>query len=120
MDSHYPLSAKRLYALMGDKMLDFPPQFVERLERRLEAFETSRTNKHVVVPLRLVSNIQNDAAPTDVDGGEEPQRVALVAVPIRNLQALASILEILHSVHATLVRYFASGRWVPTLELPPW
>jgi len=120
MDSHYPLSAKRLYALMGDKMLDFPPQFVERLERRLEAFETSRTNKHVVVPLRLVSNIQDDAAPTDVDGGEEPQRVALVAVPIRNLQALASILEILHSVHATLVRYFASGRWVPTLELPPW
>ncbi|MBD8644196.1 hypothetical protein IFT63_11435 [Stenotrophomonas sp. CFBP 13724] len=99
MDSHYPLSAKRLYALMGDKMLDFPPQFVERLERRLEAFETSRTNKHVVVPLRLVSDIQDDAAPTDGDGGEEPQRAALVAVPIRNLQALASILEILHSVH---------------------
>jgi len=99
MDSHYPLSAKRLYALMGDKILDFPPQFVERLERRLEAFETSRTNKHVVVPLRLVSDIEDDAAPTDVDGVEEPQRAALVAVPIRNLQVLAAILEILHSVH---------------------
>lgn len=99
MEPHYPLAAKRLYALMGDKMLDFPPQFIERLERRLEAFETSRTNEHVVVPLRLVSDIENDAAAKDDDGNEEPQRAALVAVPIRNLQALASILEILHSVH---------------------
>ena len=99
MESHYPLAAKRLYALMGDKMLDFPPHFIERLERRLEAFETSRTNKHVVVPLRLVSEIESDATSTRSDGPEEPQRAALVAVPVRNLQALASIFEILHAVH---------------------
>jgi len=54
MDSHYPLSAKRLYALMGDRMIDFPPYFIERLERRLEAFETSRTNEHRVMHLRVV------------------------------------------------------------------
>jgi hypothetical protein len=99
MESHYPLAAKRLYALLGDKMLDFPPHFIERLERRLEAFETSRTNKHVVVPLRLVSDVDAEAAPTGSDGPEEPQRAALVAVPLRTLQALASIFEVLHAVH---------------------
>ncbi len=99
MESHYPLSAKRLYALMGDKMLDFPPYFIERLERRLEAFETSRSNKHVVVPLRLISGIDCEAAATTDDSPEGPQRAALIAVPVRTLQALASIFEILHAVH---------------------
>lgn len=99
MESHYPLAAKRLYALMGDKMLDFPPYFIERLERRLEAFETSRSNKHVVVPLRLISDIDCEAAATAEDSPEEPQRAALIAVPVRTLQALASIFEILHAVH---------------------
>ncbi len=99
MEPHSPLAAKRLYALMGDKMLDFPPHFIERLERRLEAFETSRTHKHVVVPLRLVSDIDCEAAGTGDDCPEEPQRAALIAVPIRTLQALASIFEILHAAH---------------------
>ena len=99
MESHYPLTAKRLYALMGDKMLDFPPHFIERLERRLEAFETPRTHKHVVVPLRLISDIESEPAPTAGHCPAEPQRAALVAVPIRTLQALASIFEILHTVH---------------------
>lgn len=98
MESQYPLAAKRLYALMGDKMLDFPPYFIERLERRLEAFETSRSTKHVVVPLRLISDIDCEAAAAD-DSPEEPQRAALIAVPVRTLQALASIFEILHAVH---------------------
>lgn len=99
MESHYPLAAKRLYALMGDKMLDFPPYFIERLERRLEAFETSRSNKHVVVPLRLISEIDCEAVATPEDSPAEPQRAALIAVPVRTLQALASIFEILHAVH---------------------
>ncbi|WP_312682347.1 hypothetical protein [Stenotrophomonas chelatiphaga] len=98
MKAHYPLAAKRLYALMGDKMLDLPPYFIERLERRLEAFETSRSNKHVVVPLRLISDIDCEAAAAD-DSPAEPQRAALIAVPVRTLQALASIFEILHAVH---------------------
>lgn len=99
MESHYPLAAKRLYALMGDKMLDFPPYFIERLERRLEAFETSRSNKHVVVPLRLISDIDCEAVATPEGSPAEPQRAALIAVPVRTLQALASIFEILHAVH---------------------
>jgi len=53
----------------------------------------------VVVPLRLVSDTEDGAAPTGDDGGEEPQRAALVAVPLRTLQALASIFEVLHAVH---------------------
>jgi len=48
-ESQYSLSAKRLCALMGDTMHDFPPHFIERLERQLEEFETSLTNAHVVL-----------------------------------------------------------------------
>ncbi|MDY1034258.1 hypothetical protein [Stenotrophomonas sp. CFBP8980] len=48
-ESQHPRSAKRLYALMGDKTHDFPPHFIERLERRLEEFETSLTSAHVVL-----------------------------------------------------------------------
>ncbi|MDY1033624.1 hypothetical protein [Stenotrophomonas sp. CFBP8980] len=99
MDSHYPLSAKRLYALMGDRMIDFPPYFIERLERRLEAFETSRTNEHRVMHLRVVPDAAADAPKEDSGCRREPQRTADVAVPIRTLQALASIFEVLHSVH---------------------
>jgi hypothetical protein len=99
MDAQYPLSAKRLYALMGEKMLDFPPHFIERLERRLEAFETSRTNAHGVMHLRLVPDSGFDARQTDDDSAADLQRTARVAVPVRTLQALASIFEILHAVH---------------------
>ena len=99
MDSHYPLSAKRLYALMGDRMIDFPPYFIERLERRLEAFETSRTNEHRVMHLRVVPEPAADASKEGSGCHREPQRTADVAVPIRTLQALASIFEVLHSGH---------------------
>ncbi|PKH69600.1 hypothetical protein CXF96_07415 [Stenotrophomonas sp. Betaine-02u-21] len=56
MDPKHPLSAKRLHALLGDRMLDFPPHFIERLERRLEEYETSRSRGESVVHLRLVAN----------------------------------------------------------------
>ncbi|MBJ7515331.1 MAG: hypothetical protein JHC82_03480 [Stenotrophomonas sp.] len=99
MESHYPLSAKRLYALMGERMQDFPPHFIERLERRLEAFETSRTNQHRVMHLRLLKRTSSDSP--QAGGGFHPdlKGTAQVAVPIRTLQALASIFEVLHSVH---------------------
>ena len=98
-ESQYPLSAKRLYALMGDRMLDFPPHFIERLERRLEAFETSRNDKHRVVHLRVVPDVGPDAPLIGNTPQADLQRTAQVAVPIRTLQGLASIFEILHSVH---------------------
>ena len=101
MESQYPLSAKRLYALMGDRMQDFPPHFIERLERRLEAFETSRTNQHRVMHLRLLPRTYPDAPLTG--GGCHPdlKGTAQVAVPIRTLQALASIFEVMHAVHVS-------------------
>lgn len=99
MDSHYPLSAKRLYALMGDRMIDFPPHFIEHLERRLEEFETSRTNAHRVMHLRVVRDTEPDVPLTACGCPAEPQRKADVAVSIRTLQALASIFEVLHSMH---------------------
>ena len=99
MESHYPLSAKRLYALMGERMQDFPPHFIERLERRLEEFETSRTNQHRVMHLRLLSSAQSDAPLTGEGCHPDLKGTAQVAVPIRTLQALASIFEVLHSVH---------------------
>ena len=43
MDTDYPLSAKRLYALIGEKISEFPSYFIERLEKKLEASEQSRT-----------------------------------------------------------------------------
>jgi len=99
MESHYPLSAKRLYALMGERMQDFPPHFIERLERRLEAFETSRTNQHRVMNLRLLPRTSSDSP--QAGGGCHPdlKGTAQVAVSIRTLQALASIFEVLHAVH---------------------
>lgn len=99
MDPHYPLSAKRLYALMGDRMIDFPPHFIEHLERRLEEFETSRTNAHRVMHLRVVRGTEPDVPLPPCGCAKEPQRKADVAVSIRTLQALASIFEVLHSVH---------------------
>lgn len=61
MDAQYPLSANRLYALMGDNMLDFPPHFIERLERRLEAFETSAANAHVALHPQAAPGNGSDA-----------------------------------------------------------
>ncbi|MBD7954714.1 hypothetical protein H9654_10940 [Stenotrophomonas sp. Sa5BUN4] len=99
MDPHYPLSAERLYALMGDRMIDFPPHFIERLERRLEEFETSRTNARRVMHLRVVRDTEPGVPLTACGCAGEPQREADVAVSIRTLQALASIFEVLHSLH---------------------
>lgn len=101
MESQYPLSAKRLYALMGERMQDFPPHFIERLERRLEAFETSRTNEHRVMHLRLLPDADADAEAHRVGEGCHAalKGTARVAVSIRTLQALASIFEILHAMH---------------------
>jgi hypothetical protein len=37
MESQNPLSAKRLHALIGDKIHEFPPYFIERLEGSLRS-----------------------------------------------------------------------------------
>lgn len=99
MDPKHPLSAKRLYALMGDKMHDFPPYFIERLERKLEEFETSRGNENRVSHLRVVPDGGHDAPLTGSGCHADLPRMDHVAVSRGTLQGLASIFEILHSVH---------------------
>ena len=87
MESKHPLSAKRLYALIGDKMHDFPPYFVERLERSLEEMERQRLSSARVVRLK------KEPVPN------APCHPANIVVPVSTLQALDYVLEILLTHH---------------------
>lgn len=98
MEPQNPLSAKRLHALIGDKIHEFPPYFIERLEKRLEEFETSRESSSGVVHLHLVPDVSNDAPMLGKDSYADLKRHSKVAVPIATLQGIGAILEILHSV----------------------
>ncbi|WP_312681775.1 hypothetical protein [Stenotrophomonas chelatiphaga] len=99
METNYPLSAKRLYALIGDRISEFPPYFIERLEHRLEETEQLRARSEHTVNLRLVPDVGSDAPLLGPDSHAEVKRHGKVGVPIRTLQALGSVLEILHAVH---------------------
>ncbi|MDY1033408.1 hypothetical protein [Stenotrophomonas sp. CFBP8980] len=116
MESQNPLSAKRLHALIGDKIHEFPPYFIERLERKLEEFEASRENPAGVVHLHLVPDLPNDARVFDLDSYAD--RHSKVAVPSATLQGISAILEILHTVqvgrqdggmHAVLSDHLVEG-----------
>lgn len=101
MDTDYPLSAKRLYALIGEKISEFPPYFIERLEQKLEASGQSRTRSAEVVYLHLVPPVRKDAPLRSPDDGVEPNPLRDATAHVRTLQAVAVVLEILHAVHAT-------------------
>ena len=93
METNYPLSAKRLYALIGDRISEFPPYFIERLEHRLEESEQLRergARGGSVVSLRRAPDVAREA---------ERRRQGEIGVPVHSLHALGSILEILHAVH---------------------
>ena len=99
METNYPLSAQRLYALIGDRISEFPPRFLERLEHRLEESEQLRARSECTFNLRLVPDVGSDAPLLGPDSHAELKREGKVGVPIRTLQALGSILEILHAAH---------------------
>lgn len=99
MDPKHPLSARRLYALLGEKMHDLPPHFIERLERRLEAYETSRESGDNVVHLHMVSDTTVDVPCGSPDCPAGAACGASVAVPMRTLQGLAVLFELLHAAH---------------------
>ncbi|WP_182655919.1 hypothetical protein [Stenotrophomonas lacuserhaii] len=103
MDPKHPLSAKRLHALLGDRMLDFPPHFIERLERRLEEYETSRSRGESVVHLRLVANNVENALQNTPEQREESAYASRVAVPMRTLQGLACVLDLLHAAYTARI-----------------
>lgn len=99
MDTQHPLSARRLYGLIGDKIHDYPPFFIERLERRLEQFDTDSAAIAGKPPLKLVTPT---LGPGDAASGHDAARTlprGAVAVPARTLQGLDAILEILHAAH---------------------
>lgn len=99
MDTKHPLSAERLHALVGDKMHDFPPYFVEQLERKLEEMEQQRAQPSRVVQLRPVKGVSDQAAATTHDGTASLTHVERVAIPVSTLRALAYTLDILHTAH---------------------
>jgi hypothetical protein len=86
---------ERLHALMGDRMLDFPPHFIEKLEQRLEAMEAERFRScDVVVPLRPATGTVQRAS-----HAADPAQDESTAVPVSTLRALSNILDILHTAH---------------------
>lgn len=95
MDPQHPLSAKRLHALLGDTMLDFPPHFIETLEKRLEKMDAERPRPcGVVVPLR-----PGNGALDSVRNPGDLTHEASTTVPVSTLRALSNILDILHTAH---------------------
>lgn len=95
METNYPLSAERLYSLIGDKISEFPPHFIERLERKLEEFAQLRPRGDRVVQLQRVPSVGSNAP----SSGPHSPADRNVAVPFRTLLALGTVLEILHAVH---------------------
>jgi hypothetical protein len=99
MDTKHPLSAKRLHALMGDKIHDIPPYFVEQLERKLEEMEQQRAQPSRVVRLRPVKAVNDQRTASNHDGTASLPHVESVAIPVTTLRALAYTLDILHTAH---------------------
>ena len=101
MEPNYPRSARPLYALIGEKISEFPPYFIERLEQTLDASEQSRTRSAQVVHLRLVPTVRNDAPLLALNDGVESNRRRETTAHVRTLQAVAVVTEILHAVHVS-------------------
>lgn len=75
METNYPLSAERLYSLIGDKISEFPPHFIERLERKLEEFAQLRPRGDRVVQLQrypVSAAMRPRAARTALPTGTSP------------------------------------------------
>lgn len=95
----HPLSAVRLYALLGDAMHDLPPHFIETLERRLEGCGKDDACPPPVPRLSLVPNGVRGPDRDDANGNADLSRPAVRSVPLLTLQGLDAVLEILHAAH---------------------
>lgn len=95
MDTHHPLCADRLYALLGEDMYDLPPCFIERLEQTLAAAERERVNTVVRLhPTKCrAATAPMPSAPHDGHG-----HAGKIALPVQTLQGLDCLLELLQSV----------------------
>jgi len=99
METNYPLSAKRLYALIGDRISEFPPYFIERLEHRLEESALLRARSARSARSACCGSVVSLRRAPDVESEAERRRQGEVGVPLHSLHALGSILETLHAVH---------------------
>jgi hypothetical protein len=99
MDPKHPLSARRLYALLGEKMHDLPPYFIERLEQRLEEYDATRDRSANVVQLHMVSDTTVDVPCASRNCPAGSACGASVAVPMRTLHGLAVLFDLLHAAH---------------------
>lgn len=90
-----PYSAVRLHALLGDAMHDLPRHFIEKLERIERALGRTEDPSH----LSLVTDVAQGVSAACASAADEPELRTMVAVPVRTLQGLDAIMEILHAVH---------------------
>ncbi len=99
---HDSLSEKRLYALIGDKVCDLPPSFLERLDsilqqQRLEQALQSPTT------LTLMSPASREKGARALHDAECQRWRRTSIMCRRSLESLSAILEILESAHADVV-----------------
>ena len=106
----YPLSAPRLYALMGESMRDLPVRFIDKLEALLSD-PCGRDQELPGAPyLYAVPDTPRDACPSNSADTQRPSAATAAADWMRNardkdqwstarLQSLAAVLELLHAVH---------------------
>lgn len=98
METTHPPDAQRLYALLGERMYQFPPRIIRQLEHTLEAYERERLATVRVPHLQLVGDVRAPPPLSDADRLADMQRRSQVPVSPGILQGLASIFEILHAV----------------------
>ena len=98
METTHPPDAQRLYALLGDRMDQFPSRVITQLEQTLEAYERECLAAVRVPHLQLVADGRPPPPLSDADRLTAMQRRSQVLVSPGLLQGLDSIFEILHAV----------------------
>jgi len=99
---HDSLSEKRLYALIGDKVCDLPPSFLERLDSILQQQRLEQTLQSPTT-LTLISPASREEGERALHDAECQRWRRASIVCRRNLESLSAILEILESAHADVV-----------------
>jgi len=95
--SQHPLSSARLRALLGDAIHDLPPYFIEELERKLEQYDRDHP---AAARLSRLSMEAGESIEYESGGSwTRPTIEETVCVPVRTLQGLDAILELLHAAH---------------------
>ena len=95
MPIDHPPGSPRMTALLGDHIHTLPPYLVERLERCLAHWEQEQPARVRATHLALVPDLRANRP----ERFDELERSGNVAVPLRVLEAVDAVLEILHAEH---------------------